>query len=173
MAAGALAGTTVRAAVGLGPKPLPETPKARAALALSKGTHGMPRASAAGGARQGARPDPDAAFAALAEALDRLAARTATGKTTAQAQIGAIKAITRHGRAWGSTGAARSPHPPCCALRGPAPHRDASRIRADGGGRDAAAGRCTVPTPDPQCGRSASGLPGAGKGGRRPLRRGA
>lgn len=44
-------------------------------------------------------PDADAAFAAVAEALDRLAARKAAGDAAAAAELNALAAAVRHGRA--------------------------------------------------------------------------
>jgi ribosomal protein S20 len=52
-------------------------------------------------AARGARPDPDAAaaFAELAEALDRLAARKVAGDETAHREIEALAAALDAGRA--------------------------------------------------------------------------
>ena len=52
-------------------------------------------------AARGARPDPDAdaAFAELADALDRLAERKAAGDTAADAELKALAAMVQHGRA--------------------------------------------------------------------------
>lgn len=47
----------------------------------------------------GPAPEVDAAFAALADALDRLAARKAAGDAGAAADLEALAAAVRHGRA--------------------------------------------------------------------------